>query len=304
MVSRLPALPQAIASACLCLLIASPARAAEAGAWEAFPSKDNSDAWTVLDYSVQPDGDFFYPQWFDDQGDGFAYFYHTNNAPLIFFTDVANNAGGGKLVGNYLTENIAAIHADILIDSLPDFDGVDCIVYANGPAGERVYYSEVFFDTDFPESGWYSLRFSFTDKWYYINTLGAFTAVSVTPQMLANIEVVGFRFFPKTSATGELVAAIDNIKLEPKLTPPPITTATTGGNFSMSFTPGKGVTCSVEKQDPAPLFGWSVIAEAFDVTGTTPFTYSTPIDTTQVREIFRVSYDPIYTSFVTPPVGP
>lgn len=298
MVFRSPALPQAVA-ACLLLLISSPTRAAEAGAWEAFPSEANSDAWTVYDGS---DGQYYYPFWFNDSGDGFAYFFHTGSSPLVFFTDVENNAGGGKLVGDYAAQNITAIQVDVLIDSLEDFDGIDCIVTANGPAGVKNYYSEVYYDTDFAESGWYTLRFSFSDTWYYYDSVVQdFVSIAVTQQLLQTIELVGFRFFLKNGTTSEPAAAIDNIKLEPTITPPKITTSQAGGNFSMTFTPGTGVTCTVEKQDPPPNFGWSVIAEAFDITGTTPFTFSTPLLPPKSGEVFRLSYDPIYTPFVTIP---
>jgi hypothetical protein len=292
--------PGSAISACLsgCLLAASLPRAtaAEAGAWETFSTLANSDAWTIYDYS---DDGYYFPGWADDvPGEEYSFFVHTGDAPLWFFADSLGNPGNGKLLGNYAAENVQAILTDVLIASLPDFSDVECVVFADGPAGRTHYFSPSYYDFDFPAEGWYSLRFPFDEPWFFFNGTN-FQAVPVTAGLLASIEEIGFRFWPKAGAATGVAAAIDNVKLEPRVTSPALAVSRAAGEFRLAFTPPKANACSIEKLQAAPPFTWADVAGQTAITGTTEHVFTTPL--AGRSGIFRVRSIADYTPFVTSP---
>jgi hypothetical protein len=274
----------------------SRATAAEAGAWETFSTLANSDAWTVYDYA---DDGYFFPGWNGDvPGGEYSFFFHTGDSPLWFFADTLGNPGNGKLLGNYATENVQSILVDVLIDSLPDFSDVECVVLASGPAGRTHYFSPSYYDFDFATEGWYSLRFAFDEPWFFFNGT-SFQAVPVTPGLLASIEEIGFRFWPKAGAMDGVAAAIDDVKLEPRVESPALAVAQTASDFRLAFTPPKANSCSIEKLLPAPALGWAEVVGQTSITGTTPHVFTTPLDGRS--GIFRVRSTANYTPYLTPP---
>lgn len=271
------------------------ATAAESGAWDDFLTEDHVDGWSVYDYF---DEKFYPPYWFAGDG-GDIYFTHTLDYPLYFFTDVESNAGGGVFVGDYHSEEIQAIQVDVLIDSLDDFDFLDCVIYAlDGPGGEGYYYSEVLLDIDFDEGGWWSLRFDFDQDWEYFNGT-SYVAAPATPAMLASIEEIGIRFFPKVGITADWIAAIDNVMLEPLVRAPDVVTSHAAGQFSMAFTPPKGNGCTIQKLDTSSSPAtWQDVVGQIDITGNWPYLHTTP--TTPGTGIFRVASSAYYMP-ITPP---
>lgn len=266
---------------------------AEAGAWETFSSQANVDAWSVYDYSDELD---YFPEWNDsvlDEED--VYFYHTGDNALWFHTGVDGSAGGGRLIGDFASENIQAISCDIEIDSLEDFYSVDCAILATGSAGRRYYYSSNFYADEFDGAGWWALPFAFDDQWYYYED--GYIAVDVTPELLASIEEVGFRFFPKTGTTTEVYAAIDNVKLVPKVDPTDVTISRTSDDFQMLFTPGNGIACVIEKMGGASPLEWYVVAGQEEVIGASEHLFSTPL--LGGVGLFRVKSTDYYTPFIT-----
>jgi hypothetical protein len=279
------------------LLAASVSRvtAAEAGAWETMSTLANSDAWTVYDYA---DDGYYFPDWAGDvAGEEYSFFFHTGDDPLWFFADTLGNPGNGKLLGNYAVEKVQAILADVLIASLPDFSDVECVVFASGPAGRTHYFSPSYYNVDFATEGWYSLRFPFDEPWFFFNGTG-FQAVPVTAGLLATIEEIGFRFWPKEGVVRDVAAAIDNVKLEPLVESPALAVSATGNEFRLAFTPPKATSCLIEKQTPAPPFTWEKVVGQTSITGTTEHLFTTPLSGR--GGIFRVQSAANYTPFVTP----
>jgi hypothetical protein len=303
MISRNPALPGALAAS---LLLASslPGPAAEAGAWETFDSLANSDAWSVFDFSTEG---VYYLNWQQSTGgDGFVYFWNEDDFPLWFFTDPLIVAGEGKMIGDYASENVQGIIADVYIAAPEIMANLECAIRTTGAFGEDYYFSVPYTGEDFAGEGWYTLRFGFEMPWVHYGVAGPET-VTVDTQFLTDITEIGFVYTPVAGATQDVPFAMDNVKLEPKVVKPAVTSSVSGTTFTMSFIPGDGVTCNIEKMQLPPETGWLLMGEHFGLTGTTPYVFTTPVLTgppATAKEFFRVNYEAIYTPFVTPPTGP
>lgn len=276
------------------LFMRTKSAAAVAGAWEDFATEDHADAWNVYDYAT--DG-VFAPEWFGSDGNGDIFLFHEGNEGLWFFTDLFDNAGGGALVGDYADQDIQAIQVDVFIDSLDALDFIDCAIFADGPAGERYYYSNVFLDEDFDGDGWWSLRFGFAEDWFYFDGVDYF-AVEATPEMLASIEEIGFRFFLKSGVTEAVFSAIDNVILEPLVVAPELATAVESGEFRLTFTPPNGNFCAVERMNPEAPGEWNVVTDQSFIIGSSPHTFATPLGSG--TELFRVVSDADYVP-INPP---
>ncbi len=303
MISRNPSLPGALVTS-LFLLLAStlPGPAAEAGAWETFDTKANTDAWTVFDFSTQR---YYFLQTAVDGTDGYVYFVNREDFGLWFFTDPDIVAGGGKLIGDYASANIQSIIADIYIDTPADLGTLECAILTTGPAGEDYYFSQAFVGANFPAENWYTLRFGFDKTWVHYGEAGP-EPVTVDTQFLSNIKEIGFLYTPVTGVTTNHIFALDNVKLEPKVTPPVVTTSIVNDTFTMSFVPGDNLVCDVERWLQPLEDGFEVVDGHIGITGTTPHVFTTPVvyHGSLTKEFFRVWYEPVYTPFVTPPAGP
>ena len=219
---------------------------------------------------------------------------YTRDNALWFYTDAEGDAGGGVLLGDYAAEGIRGVRCDIEIASLADFDFVDCAVLATGSAGKTYYYSENFSAEDFTEAGWWILEFSFGAEWFYFDG-EKYVPVEVTPGLLASIEEVGFRFFPKEGTTAEIFAAVDNVKLVPTVGPTRLAVSQVAGRFEIAFTPGRGVACTVERTRQAPGVGWQDVPGHSGIVGDSVHVFSTPVS--ELFEFFRVRAVEHYTPF-------
>src|SRR5690606_23807647 len=108
---------------------------------------------------------------------------------------------------------------DIYIEDLDEFEALDCAIFAGGPAGKRLYYSEAYYNEDFSGSGWWNVEFSFSRPWYYYQD-GQAVAVSVDEAFLGSVETLEFTFYPREGSTANAFSAIDEVKLEPKVEAP------------------------------------------------------------------------------------
>ncbi|WP_193214707.1 hypothetical protein [Luteolibacter marinus] len=279
-------------------LPAAPLAAAEAGAWETFSTAGNVNAWGLFDWA---DFNAYALEWENSvPGDEFVYSFHIGGAALEFFTEIQGNAGGGKLMGDYAAENIQGILVDALIADLATFDQIDCSIYTTGPAGARLYFSTSYYNFEFPGSGWFGLRFGFEETWYYFDDVaGSYVPVELTAESITDIEWLSFRFF-RTAGAGSVAAAIDDVKLQPRVTGPALAASHTATDFELAFTPGNGIQCSVEKLLTPSSVGWETVAGQTGITGTTPHVFSTPL-LPAGRGIFRVNASELYTPFVTAP---
>ena len=286
-----------ILSGLLGLAAVSPpaARAAEAGAWETFFTEPNAEAWSVYDYN---DDGVYFADWFGTSpGDEYIYFFYEGDWPIWFYIDEGGNAGDGALIGNYKAEDIQAIRVDVYINSLTTFGLVDCAVLATGSAGRRYYFSSDFSSQDFSGPGWWTVRFDLNDTWFYDNGTN-FVPVAVTDGMRSTVEEVGFRFFPKLGAVNAGYAAIDDVRLEPRVVAPELAVSATAAEFRMAFTPAKANFCVIEKWNPDAEPAWSDVAGQSYVTGPAEHVFTTPL---AGRGIFRVSSFADYVPFLTTP---
>jgi len=264
------------------------------GAWEKFPTKANAEAWRVYDWA---DNSYYYPKWDSTAGNEHAWLTHIRDQPLEF--SAAGNVAAGALVGNYGTANVAEIACDVYIANLADFSELDCSIRTKGPDGvERWYYSIPYQRVDFTGSGWWTVRFGMDEIWSYNN---GSKDISIIPdaQFLASIKEVSINFFPRVGVTVNRDAAIDNFKLEPKLTPPAITTSTPGSTFRLAFTPAPGLTADLRQMTTTAPFTWSDVPGQTFIEGPAQHVYSTPRDAS--AKIFRVEVFPEYVPIVTVP---
>ncbi len=266
------------------LAAAIPATAAIPGAWELFDAEERTEVWTVYDYA---EDEFYIPEW--DQEGEYAYFFHLGDEPLWFFA--GDQPGSGPLVGDYAAAGIQAVWCDAYIDDPEEFDFIDCAIYANGPAGERYYYSTPYYADDFDEAGWWSLRFGFDESWYYLDG-DDFVEVAVTEDLLATVEEVGFRFFPRLGTTFDAIAAIDDVLLEPTVEAPATDVSVTDGQFRLAFDFEPGNAFDIQKLK-LPALTWEDVTGQTDLRGTGTNVFSTPVD--EQRKLFRVVAKPWYT---------
>lgn len=264
-----------------------PAFAAFPGALESFPKLENAESWSVFDFA---DDTVYFPAW-ADEGNPSIYLSHAGDAALWFFSD---ETGSPAWLGDYDFGDIQSIEVDVYIDSLEDFEQIDCTVFTNGPAGRRYYYSELFIAADFSAGGWWTLTFDLEGTWYYFDE--EWHSVALNLENFQEVEEIGFRFLPRVGTTAELLAAIDEVKLVPLVRTPDLEVSATTEEFLIEFTPAKATACSLEKLAPGPSPVWKKVAGQTDITGPGPHVFSVPLVTG--RGIFRVGAEARYTQVV------
>lgn len=267
-------------------------KAALAGAWETFFDEYNTESWGLYD---DADGEVYLPFW-SEQGE-FAYSTYTGDAPMSFFADA--QVGNGAFVGNYPAERVAGVACDIYVGDLSVLAAVDCSVYANGPGGKRYYYSEEFYGEDFSAAGWWSLWFDFNVPWYYYDSVSS-RWVEVDARTLEAVEELSFNFYPVEGSAGGTVAGIDDVTLEPTLEAPALAVASDGGlagEFRLTFTPGPGLECRVERRAAEPSGLWEAVAGETGLKGPAAHVFRAPLADRQA--IFRVATEASYTAVVS-----
>lgn len=272
------------------------AGAAQAGAWETFYTQKNADAWLVYDFTDQK---YYDVDWSDAVAgvETASTTYFKDNA-VAFSAD--SLAGSGALVGDYPAVKIAGVTCDVYIGDLAALDYLDCSVYALGPAGptKRFYHSAAYFQEDFTTGDWWVLPFSFKDPWYYWNGTAW---VSVDARTLTAIAEIDFTFYPVIGSAGGSRVGIDNVTLDPTVVAPKVTTAVTTSlprNFQMSFTPGPGLACQVEKMRTPPALGWDAVVGQTEIVGPAAHVYQDPM--AAPKGIFRVAAKADYRIIITP----
>jgi hypothetical protein len=272
------------------------AGAAQAGAWETFYTQKNADAWSIYDFA---DGEDYPVDWSDAVAgvETASTTYFKDNA-VAFWTDVS--AGGGAMVGDYPAVKIAGLSCDVYLGDLATLDYLDCSVFALGPAGptKKYYYSAAYFREDFREGGWWILPFSFDDPWYYWNETAW---VPVDARTLTAISSIDFTFYPMIGSAGGSRVGIDNVTLDPTVVAPKVATTVTTSvprKFQMSFTPGPGLACQVEKMRMPPAAGWDVVPGQTEIVGPAVHVYLDPMATP--KGIFRVAAEADYRIITTP----
>lgn len=237
-----------------------------AGAWETFPSRTNADAWTLYSYN---DGIFAPPPWAGPETDAnpYVYSYFAGGAGVWFFAD--GFTARGAFVGNYATQKISGVDVSVNVDPA-EIDFIDLAVHADGPLGPGYYYSQI----RGPENlgmmpDWYKLSFSFKNNWFSLRS-GTYTPFQPGAAFLASIREIGVRIFPVPGVTVASFVGVDDFILVPTTEAPPLSTSISGGNFVLGFTPGPGLSATIQKL--APDFQWGNVAGQSDLTGPQAFT--------------------------------
>lgn len=249
------------------------------GAFDSFTTQANADAWRVYDYS---DGLQYLPEWFE-VSDPFIGLTHIDDSPLWFFADPF--VAQGAFVGDYASTGILAIGVDFYIDN--GFDFMDCAVFTLGPIGWSYYYSRAFFADEYPEAGWQQEDIGFDEDWYYWDSdAGQFVPLQPDTTFLANIDQIGFRFFPVEGNTATTVAAIDYVAMVPTVAAPRLEPSLDGSQFKITFTPNPGTKCDLLRFVPGLVDPWPAVAGQTGLTGPAPRHYMTPL--TGPSALFRV----------------
>jgi len=282
----------------LLLLSCFPAAAEPiAGAWERFPTQVNASAWKIYDYS---NATSWNPLWASGDANPFIYRFmgvNPNNgiSGLLFYA--GPEVASGALVGDFRSKKIRGLRLRYFVDPA-DLGRLECTIRGNGPAGLKAYYSEPVQGTSLQGSAqWRQVEFSFWRPWYHIQGAN-YVPVAVTPGLLGSVEEVGFRFMPPAGRTPTNIAAIDDVVLIPG-SQPIVTTGLSGNNFTISFTPVPGLSCSLEKSQTGNLANWQPVAGQQGITGTTAHVFQTP--RTAAKAFYRLQVDEVLTPLVTPP---
>ena len=261
-------------------LLTNGAWAATPGAFEAFPAEDHADTWTVYDFS---DGGLFFPQWDGGGTNPFMFFNHTDDHGLWFFTD---SQGAGDWLGDYEAAEIQAISTEFFISDLSEFSFIDCVVFTDGPAGNRYYFSESFFAEDFSEDGWWLVSFPLETDWFYLDDNDEFQSVEMEAADFQVVDEIGFRILPAIGTADGLIAAIDGVSLDPLVRAPELAVGHDEGFFNLEFTPPQGNECVVERLILEPEMSWEEVAGQTGIHGSDPHVFTTA--TTESSGIFRV----------------
>lgn len=276
----------------LATLILAPAMHAAplAGAWEAFPTQANADAWFLFTYDS---GVVTSPTWAGTNIDPNPYVYSgfTGGDGVWFFA--TDQVAQGVFAGDYGAEKISGVDVSVLINP-SEIDYIDLVVYADGPEGLDFYYSLVYLEEDFDAAtDWYNLSFSFSESWFSLDG-GNFTEFQPDEVFLASIEEVGLRVFPVIGTSATSSVGVDDFILVPTVEGPELATDVSGNDFVMEFTPNPGVEATIEKL--LPDFEWEVVAGETELTG--PQIFTTPVD--QGTELFRVGVAEKLTQVTSP----
>lgn len=263
------------------------------GARETFTTETNADAWTVYDYS---DDGLYYGNHEESDG-GWLSFPYTGDFAFQVYAD--GTVADGAFTGDYAAAGIRSVAVEALVPVLEEFDQLDCVLYCDGPAGLREYYSAVVLQEDLVGgSGWYELVFDFRDVWfYYDEDEGGYVAFAPGPAFPADVREVGFRFFPVPGINATSFGGIDNVTLLPDVVAPDVAAAAAGGGITLSFTPPPGLKCDVEVLDAAGA-AWSPVAGHTGITG--PAQHAFPVPVAGKRAFYRVRAEAVITDVVTP----
>lgn len=276
----------------LVLLLLAPSLSAEplAGAWETFSTRSNADAWLLYSYN---DGLVAPPPWIAPEIDDnpYAYSYFLGGKGVWFIAD--KFTARGAFVGDYAAKKIAGVDVSVSVDP-EDIDYIDLVVYADGPDGPGYYYSLAFFPEDLGTlPDWYDLRFSFDKNWFSLKS-GVYTPFRPNQAFLASIDEMGIRLFPATGVTESSYVGVDDFILVPTVEAPKLSTAVSGGNFVLSFTPNAGVATTIEKL--LPDFQWEIVPGTSGLLGMQ--TFITPV--VPGAGLFRVAAREKLTQVVSP----
>ncbi len=238
------------------------------GAWEKFPAAAHATAWSVNDFRT---GMVSAAQWISAETGFIA--RPLNGVPgtpcgIWFFT--GSEDGSGVMTGNFHAAKIRGMRLRYFATS-EELGELDCAIYALGPAGSTFYYSESVLGSDLsPGAEWRDAEFLFNVNWYYVQD-GSYRATPVTPQMLATVSEIGFRFIPKNGLTTTTSAGIDDIVLIPTVEAPALVPGSAGADFTLDFTPRPGTSCTIQKSAAEGLAGWLPVAGQERITGSRLF---------------------------------
>lgn len=262
------------------LLILAPSLPADplAGAWDAFTTESNADAWSLYSYD---DGIVAPPPWIGPEIDDnpYAYSFFLGGEGVWFFAD--ESTAQGAFVGDYAEQKISAIDVSVSVDP-SEIDFIDVVAYADGPEGPDFYFSKIYVPEDLGElPDWYALSFPFDDNWYSLQGEN-YVAFRPDQGFLASIEEIGIRIFPVAGVTGDSFVGMDDFILVPTVEAPTLATSLSGGDFALSFTPNPGVSATIQKFSPE--FEWEAVTGKTDLLG--PQVFTTPV--TPGSGLFRV----------------
>ncbi len=265
------------------------------GAWEKFPAAAHAGAWSVNDFRT---GMVSAAQWISAETGFIA--GPLNGVPglpcgIWFFT--GSEAGGGALSGDFHAAKIRGIRLRYFA-AAEELGELDCAIYALGPAGSTFYYSEsVLGGSLSPGAEWRGAEFLFDTTWYYVRD-GRYEATPVTPQMLATVSEIGFRFIPKTGLTTATSAGIDDIVLIPTVEAPALEAGSAGADFTLSFTPRPGTACTIRKSAAGDLADWQPVAGQEGIAGSSPHLFRTP--RSSAKAFYRVTAEEHLTPLSSP----
>ena len=265
------------------------------GAWEHFSSASNAGAWSVNDFRT---GKVSAAQWLSAET-GFVA-KAMNGVPGVpcgiwFFT--GSEAGEGAMVGDFHQAKIRGIRLRYFV-SAEELGEMDCAIYALGPAGSTFYYSGSVLGSGLsPGGAWRTAEFGFNTDWYYVEE-GAFRSTPVTPQMLATVSEIGFRFLPKAGITTATSAGIDDVVLVPTVEAPQVLAGSSAGNFTLGFTPRPGTACTILKSQTGDLTNWQAVTGQESIAGSSAHLFQTP--RSGPKAFYRVEAAEYLTPVVTP----
>ena len=267
------------------LLFTAPLHSQTAGVFEPFTHQTNANSWTVYDRN---DGGFYLPSW-DSFGDGSnpdIFFPFLDGGILDFYADAG--ASGGAFVGDLVAGGVDVIGADIYVEDVASYDFGEFYLFSS--ADNRYYVSNIIVPA---EGGWSFATASLVlDDWFVFED-GAYQAVTLTAEILENIEEVGFSFYPVggDEADGAIVA-LDNFTFYGAFILPALDTQVADGAFQLQFDRRPGISYTL--QSSPDLESWSVVPGQQEVTGNGLHTVSRPIS--GARRFFRVGIE----DFLTP----
>ena len=266
-------------------------KAADPGVNDPMGTQTHADGWTTYFY----DGSAATPVTWVNDADPYISVTHRSDG-FDFVLD--QGFAASQLVGDYSSSrNISGWAFDLYVGDPELVDSVSINFYASSLT--EYVYSLAFPADNFPEEGWYSLEFLFSEPWYVFNQgANAFEEITLDDSFMWNLSEIGVTVFLVEGNTAAGTYGLDNFRTMPVVREPELEIARMGGSMELGFATEDPVIYEIQKFN-LMTETWDAVAGQDNIVGDgNPYSYSVPLAMT--AEIYRVFAEAAFTDLVWP----
>lgn len=255
------------------------------GAWERFGTQEHADAWSFFDFS---DGTISGVFWEDGEDPFLSDVTEAGNGSWWF----ADSFGGQDLLlGDY--RGVERIQAELFFDDPDDVDFIDMVISVQIGGEPTFCFSPTVAGADLNAlGGWEEVSIGLDQQWFVLDENDDFQAITLTDEMLGNVQELGVRIFPVSGAADQFFG-LDNVRLVARLAEPELASGLSGSNFIMNFLPAAGLRYELQEYEDE----WKAVEGFSSIVGPNAFFFSEPIGS---FGMFRLSYSTFFTEIPPP----